>query len=37
MSMKEINHKMEEALDDGDIGLAGHYAELLLSLDSEAL
>lgn len=34
MSIKEINAKMEEALDDGDLNRAGLYALMLEEVES---
>lgn len=35
MSVKEINAKMEEALDDGDLARAGLYASMLEEVESD--
>ena len=35
MSIKNLNTLLEEALDDGDIGRAGYYAELILENEKE--
>lgn len=35
MSIKEIENKMENALDDGDISSAGFYAAMLLDTQDD--